>query len=84
MFFIDNISEVAFHTRNYIEILQPQKTFHILLFLIKSCMSVLYNLRVFVVVLFTICKSYKGSSFIIRYSENLSEDYMCIKQNYEL
>ena len=49
------------------------------LFLKVICLSVLYNLQS-CLILFTICKSYKGSSFIMRYSENLSEDYIYFKQ----
>ena len=40
MFFIDNISEVVFHIRNYIEILQPQKNVsYYVISIFKSYMS---------------------------------------------
>ena len=82
MFFIDNISEVVFHIRNYIEILQPQKTFHIMsfLFLKVICLRVLYNLRVvcFYSQFANRIKAHRSS--YAWYSENLSEDYIYFKQ----
>ena len=71
-----SISEIILKYYNH------KKTFHIMsfLFLKVICLRVLYNLRVSCLFLFTICKSYKGSSFIMRYSENLSEDYIYFKQ----